>query len=188
MIIARGIINSFSMVKEKERLHNLITFRKATPDDAHLIACLDEAAHLPISEANQLFNTEMVNDLLEEYERNGENHSFIVFRESKPVGYMLMTAQPHTEGKEYCIASWSVIHKQRSFQTASAMVKHALAMDGGDSSYRAWARENTVAQRILKAGVHEWFEKQGYEVYVDEDSRKDSGGEPHVGVRIIPKS
>lgn len=176
------------MVKEKERLHKPITFRKATPDDAHLIACLDEAAHPPVSEANQLFNNAMINDLLEEYERNGENYSFIAFRESKPIGYMLMTAHHSLEGKEYRIVSWSVIHKQRSFQTASSMVKYALAMGEVRSSYRAWAREKTVAQRILKAGVHEWFEKQGYEVYVDEDSRKDSGGEPHVSVVVRLKS
>ena len=174
------------MVETKERFDTPITFRKATVKDAHLIACIDEAAHPPVSESNQLLNTAMINDLLEEYERSGENHSFIAYREGMPVGYMLMTAHHSLEGKEYRIVSWSVIHKQRSFQTASAMVKYALAIGGGHSLYRAWAREKTVAQRILKAGIRDWFEKQGYEVYVDEDSRKDSGGETHVDVRLTP--
>lgn len=177
------------MTEAKERLHNSpITFRKAAPQDSILIAHIEEATHPLPEEASQRFDRELIKNLLEEYEQKGENHSFIAYTGDIPVGHMLMTAQPCIEGKEYRIASWSVIPNYRSFQTASAMIKHAFAIGGEHSVYRAWAREKTVMQRILKPGISEWLARQGYELHVDQNGRKYSGGEPHVSVKIVPRS
>ncbi|MBI2034736.1 MAG: GNAT family N-acetyltransferase [Candidatus Levybacteria bacterium] len=173
-------------MSEKERLHSLITLRKATPRDAHLIACIEETAHPLSEEASQRFDRELIETLLTEYENNGENHSFIAYDGEVPVGHMLMTAKDFTEGKEYCIASWSVIPNYRSFKTAIVMARYALAIGGGCSSYRAWAREKTVMKNTLKPGISKWLSRLGYEAHVDESSRGDWGGEPHVGVRLTP--